>query len=203
MRPILTRATLLAAGIGSGEGESVPRLEFKLSLLLAPLAYGIHHSEEHLLFEFREWRLRYFADNNALSTEAVFIILTSITLLFILLHQRFENRATTYSILMFLMATQVVNAFFHVGGTIYFADFSPGLITGVLVYLPVNFLIARAALAEGLVSRGHLLLLFVVGACVFAMFEAVGPAPMLLVLIAQIGWIAWETRRAGATAQPA
>jgi hypothetical protein len=45
--------------------------------LLAPLAYPIHHGEKHLIFDFRAWRLRYFVDSNALSTEAVLAIDTS------------------------------------------------------------------------------------------------------------------------------
>lgn len=165
---------------------------FTISLLLAPLAYTIHHAEEHLLFNFREWRLRYFADNNPLSTEAVFMVLTAITLIYILLHAGFRNRASAYAILTFLMATQVVNAFFHLFGTLYFNDFSPGLITGLLLYLPVNAIIFHQALREGWVTKGTLVLLLLIGAAIFIAFEMVGPFPMVAVQLFFYGWIAYE-----------
>ena len=165
---------------------------FTISLLLAPLAYTIHHAEEHLLYTFRDWRLRYFADNNPLSTEAVFMILTAITLIYILFHAGFRNRASAYAILTFLMATQVVNAFFHLFGTIYFNDFSPGLITGLLLYLPVNAIIFHQALREGWVTWKSTLALFVIGALIFIAFEMVGPFPMVVVQLFFYTWIAYE-----------
>ena len=165
---------------------------FTISLLLAPLAYTIHHAEEHLVYKFRDWRLSYFADNNPLSTEAVFMVLTGITLVYILLHAGFRNRASAYAILTFLMATQVVNAFFHLFGTIYFNDFSPGLITGLLLYLPVNAIIFREAMREGWVTWRSTALLFVIGALIFIAFEMVGPFPMVTVQIFFYCWIAYE-----------
>lgn len=173
----------------------MPRLDFKTALLLAPLGYAIHHAEEHLFMNFRAWRLSYFADNNALSTEAVFVILSGITLTFLILHSLFENRATAWSVLLFLMASQVANIGFHVGGSLVFQDFSPGTITAVLVYLPVNFVIMRAALREGHVTVSALLGLLVAGVGVFAAFEMLGPLPMLAVILACFAWIGVSAAR--------
>jgi len=156
------------------------RLPFQTSLLLAPLAYAIHHGEEHLIFNFRAWRLRYFADNNALSTEAVLVILVSVSMVYLLLHATVRNRVSAWMAIVFLMATQVHNAIFHLGGTLVFRDFSPGLITAMLLYVPVNVLIIRSALAEGWVSGKILWILFVAGGALFWGFEVIGP-PVLLV----------------------
>ena len=60
--------------------------KFKNLIVLGPLIYAIHHFEEHIIFNFREWRLKYFSDNNAISTEAILIILSSLLLLFIFIH---------------------------------------------------------------------------------------------------------------------
>ena len=57
--------------------------EFKNLIILGPLIYAIHHFEEHIIFNFREWRLKYFSDNNEISTEAILIILSSLLLIFI------------------------------------------------------------------------------------------------------------------------
>ena len=79
------------------------------------------------------------------------------------------------------MTTQVVNAIFHVFFSFYFADFSPGAITGVLLYLPVNYLIYKAALDEGYIKNNtEIAILFVLGSITFVLFEAFGPAVTLI-----------------------
>tara|TARA_B100000902_G_scaffold86328_1_gene90491 strand:+ start:124 stop:645 length:522 start_codon:yes stop_codon:yes gene_type:complete len=145
-------------------------------IVLAPLIYAIHHFEEHIIFNFREWRLTYFSDNNAISTEEVLIRLISILLILVFVHLIKNNRGSAHIVLFFLMATQVVNAFFHIFFSIYFADFSPGTITAILLYLPINYLIVQAAFKEGfLQSYLELLILFIAGIFTFTMFEVIGP----------------------------
>ena len=124
-------------------------LKFQNLIVLSPLIYAIHHFEEHVLYNFREWRLKYFSDNNAFSTETILIILSSLLLIFIFTHLIKNNRASAHLVLFFLMTTQVVNALFHIFFSFYFKDFSPGAITGTLLYLPVNFRIIQAAFKEG------------------------------------------------------
>ncbi len=179
----------------------MPRLSFQTSLLLAPLAYAIHHGEEHILFNFREWRLRHFPDNNALSTETVLAILMGITMVYLLLHATIRKRETAWVTILFLMATQTHNAIYHLGGTIVFADFSPGLITALILYVPVSILIARAALAEGLVTMSQLVLLFVAGGILFWAFEFIGPIVLLVSTLASwlwaVGLARTSTRKAG------
>lgn len=157
----------------------MPRMSFNTALLLAPLAYAIHHAEEHLIFNFRAWRLKYFPDNNALSTEAILAVLVSVGLIYLLLHATIRTRVSAWVVLIFLMATQVHNAIFHLGTTIIFKDFSPGLITALVLYLPVNGLIAWAALKENWVSREQLAAIFVTGGVLFWAFEYVGPLVLL------------------------
>ena len=60
--------------------------EFKNLIVLGPLIYALHHFEEHVIFNFREWRLRYFLDNNTLSTEEVLIRLISLLLIVTFIH---------------------------------------------------------------------------------------------------------------------
>ena len=88
--------------------------KFKNLIVLGPLIYAIHHFEEHIFFNFREWRLKYFSDNNSISTETILIILSSLLLIFIFFYLIKNNRASAHLILFFLMTTQVVNAFFHI-----------------------------------------------------------------------------------------
>ena len=173
------------------------KVTFTASLLLPPIAYAIHHFEEHILFNFREWRLLYFPDSNPLSTELVFMILTTITLLYIFLHHVFENRATAQSILLFLMASQVHNIIFHAGGTVFFWNFSPGLYTAILLYLPVNIYIVLKAFQENWLSRRSLIIVFLLGGVLFWSFEKLGPLPMIVFLVGTYLWIAVETKKTG------
>ena len=86
------------------------------------------------------------------------------------------NRGSAHVVMFFLMTTQVVNAFFHIFFSFYFLDFSPGAITATLLYLPVNYLIFRAAFHEGyLANAPELLLIFVAASLTFALFELIGP----------------------------
>lgn len=174
----------------------MPRLPFATALLLAPLAYAIHHGEEHVVFNFRAWRVKYFPDNNALTTEAVLVVLISISLVYLLLHATMRTRISACMAILFLMATQVHNAIFHLGGTLVFADFSPGLITAIALYLPVNYIIARAALAEGLVSRQQLGMLFIAGGVLFWAFEYIGPVVLLVTTLLTWTWTLVSARSA-------
>jgi len=150
--------------------------EFKNLIVLGPLIYVIHHFEEHVIFNFREWRLKYFSDNNSISTETILIILSSLLLIFIFIHLVKKNKASAHIVLFFLMTTQIVNAFFHIFFSFYFTDFSPGAITSVLLYLPVNILIIISAFNEKFIkSYLEVFILFCLGASTFVLFEIIGP----------------------------
>jgi hypothetical protein len=150
--------------------------KFRNLIILGPLAYALHHFEEHILFDFREWRLSYFYDNNPISTEEVLIRLISLLLIVIFVHLIKNNRGSAHLVLFFLMTTQVVNSLFHIFFSFYFYDFSPGAITATLLYLPINYLIISAAFQEEfLKSFLELFLLFVAGLITFILFELIGP----------------------------
>ena len=161
--------------------------KFSNLIILGPLIYVIHHFEEHIIFNFREWRIRYFLDNNSLATEEVLLRLLAVLLIWIFLHSVKRNRASAHVILFFLMTTQVINAFFHVFFSFYFLDFSPGAVTGILLYLPVNYFILKAALNEGyLNSKKEVGYIFMLGAGTFALFEMIGPIVMLITTILSV-----------------
>ena len=66
--------------------------EFRNLIILSPLIYVLHHFEEHIIFNFREWRLTYFLDNNSLSTEEVLLRLLAVMLVFVFLHSIRRNK---------------------------------------------------------------------------------------------------------------
>ena len=89
--------------------------KFKNLIVLGPLIYAIHHFEEHIIFNFIEWKLQYFQHSAAaLSTEAILSILTCILVLFALLHLVKNNKASAQVVMFIFFAIQVVNAFYHI-----------------------------------------------------------------------------------------
>ena len=169
---------------------------FRDLIILSPLIYVIHHFEEHIIFNFRDWRLLYFLDNNSLSTEEVLLRLLAVMLIMIFLHSIKRNKPSAHIILFFLMTTQVVNAFFHIFFSFYFLDFSPGAITGVLLYLPINYFIFKAALREGLIGgKKEISYLFILGAGTFALFELIGPQVMLVALLLSFAYYFMANKR--------
>lgn len=158
--------------------------KFSNLIVLGPLAYVIHHFEEHILFNFREWRLSYFSDNNSISTEELLIRLISLLLIMIFVHLLKNNRGSAHLVLFFLMTTQVINSFFHIFFSFYFSDFSPGAISATLLYLPINYLIICAALREGfLKSYLELFAVFIAGLITFTLFEFIGPVVIIYAVI--------------------
>ena len=157
------------------------RITFQIALLFAPLSYCIHQLEENM-GGFRPWRLRHFPNNNPLPVEYVFIILTAISLIFIILFSIRKSKATAKVVLFLFMMTQVNNALYHIGTGIIFLDYSPGTITGLLLYLPVNIYIWVKAIKEKWISKINILILFVLGIIGFWTFEMGGPIFIAIIL---------------------
>jgi len=169
--------------------------KFKNLIILSPLAYVLHHFEEHIIFNFRDWRLTYFQDNNSLSTEEILVRLLVVLLIFIFVHSVRKNKGSAHVLLYFLMTTQVVNVFFHIFFSLYFLDFSPGVITGILFYLPINYLIFKAAINEGLLNNTkEIAFIFVLGVSTFALFEYIGPVVMQISFLLSITYYFFSTK---------
>tara|TARA_B100001175_G_scaffold188845_1_gene160201 strand:+ start:1962 stop:2492 length:531 start_codon:yes stop_codon:yes gene_type:complete len=150
--------------------------KFENLLALSPLVYIIHHAEEHIIFNFREWREKYFLDNNFLSTEEMLMRLIGVFLIIFFIHLVTKNRPSALIALFFLMGSQVVNVIFHTFFSFYYNEFSPGAITALLLYLPLNYFIIKAAFNEGfLKDKMEVILIFFLGCTTFTLFEIFGP----------------------------
>ena len=150
-----------------------------------------------MVFNFLEWKLKYFYHSAAaLSTEAILSILVCVLIGFVLLHLVKNNKASAYVILYVLFTIEIINALFHIFFSLYYSDFSPGTITAVLVYLPGNYLIVRAAFQEGYlksyIEYGYIALL---GTTTFVLFEIYGPVIIGLSIICSLLYFAWSNRR--------
>jgi len=117
-------------------------------------------------------------------------------LIFVIIHLIKNNRASAHILIYFLITAQIANAFFHIFFSFYYQDFSPGSITAVLLYLPVNYFIIMAAFNEGfLKNRLELGILFFLGAITFILFEMIGPIVILIsILLSVLYYIIFNRR---------
>jgi hypothetical protein len=104
----------------------------------------LHVAEE--LPNFPEWATRHFG-----TTSTAYFVLSHVPLFAAVIYIVYQaSRPVAGALwLWLLIAVQfalVINAVFHVVTTIWFREYSPGVITGVLVYAPVAlYLLPRGA----------------------------------------------------------
>ncbi|MDQ8161258.1 MAG: HXXEE domain-containing protein [Gemmatimonadota bacterium] len=154
-------------------------LPLQTALLLAPIAWCAHQIEESS-GGFRVWRGRHFPANNALPGPHVFAILTALGLLSILWFTVRRSKPTAAFALLFFLTTQLHNVVYHVGAGVYVADYSPGTVTAVILYLPINlFLLWQAIREQWVTAMGAGALLLVSGGLYWA-FELIGPVVIAL-----------------------
>ena len=132
----------------------------------------------------------------SVSTEGILCILISLLLIFAFMHLIKNNIASAHILIYFLITAQVANAFFHIIFSFYYQDFSPGTITAVLLYLPINYFIIMAAFNEEfLKNRLELGILFFLGAITFILFEMIGPIIILIsILLSVLYYIIFNRR---------
>ena len=107
-----------------------------------------------------------------------------------------NNRASAHVILYILFSTQVVNAIFHIFFSLHYNDFSPGAVTGILLYLPAIFFIVRAGFKEDfLKSYSEYSLIAFLGTVTFVMFEIFGPMILGLGIIVNCMYFSWFNKR--------
>jgi len=133
--------------------ESPQRL-FERSLWLMPAAYAVHIVEEYFGWAgppFVVWvrdtlggiamdRLPWLLAN--LATLAILALAIGVTV-------RLRKPLLSFLLLAYCSGHLFWNALFHLGATAWFGTYSPGAITGALIYLPVMAAVYRRAFGAG------------------------------------------------------
>lgn len=131
-------------------------------MLAVPIAYAIHVLEES--FGFPQWvnmniSVAFTTDKFRLNNLIFLIISIFLTLTV----YRYPRRIMLFCLLTWVSGLFFHNALFHIGGTLYFQDFSPGLISSVIIYIPLSFLILKSILREGQLNNLAILMSFIIG----------------------------------------
>ena len=183
--------------------RTLQRLPLETALLLAPLAYCVHQLEESA-GGFRAWRGRYFPSNNPLPPEYVFGVLTALGLSLIFLFAVRRSKPTAAFVLFFYATMQLHNVIYHVGMGWYLQDYSPGTVSAVLLYVPVNVWLWHKALRAGWVTARAAVMLIGLAGLLYWAFELKGPIMIAVgFLIGVVAVTVAEWRGASAYATPA
>ena len=128
-------------------------ITFHAAVWLCPIAFTLHVLEE--LPRFTPWVKRHinphFTQKHYLKVHLSGIV-GFIGAAFIL--WLFPTRPLVLTFFTFMFTPSLFcNVFFHVGASIAYRSDSPGLITGLVVYLPLYALICKLAFSYGLITE--------------------------------------------------
>ncbi len=166
------------------------KFPFQIAILLGPLTYAFHHLEESI-FGFREWRSRFVGKTNPLPSEYILAILMALYIMYIMLYHVWPNKKTAQIAILGSMTTQFHNAFYHLFGTIIMLEYSPGLVTGLLLYIPCNLFVFYQAYKENLINKSSLIIFLILGGVIFWLFEFIGLIVLVLYQIVIILFLVW------------
>ena len=140
----------------------IPDLSLGQAVWLFCPAFALHVLEEWP--RFTEWARRHTSsrytqrDYNVIHAAGV-----AASLLAALIVWSFPNRPVIFMFFAFVFAPGVLfNAVFHVGASVLTRSYCPGMITAVVIYLPLFALITDLAYKEGLLGFGSLLVTLVI-----------------------------------------
>ena len=134
-------------------GEFLSQLSFRQAVWMLPGAFALHVLEEAP--QFTAWVNRYASPNYTRSYFwRVNLSGLSMTLAFSAIVSAFPS-----PILIFLLYALVIvqgtffNPLFHAGATAAFGTYSPGLLTSLIIHLPLFYFLSALMFREGLLSH--------------------------------------------------
>lgn len=136
------------------------------TLFLAPLCAAALHIFEEFVCPggFAEWDRRYRPAFSASITPRFHLIVNGLLLL--ICYDVWAFRATQAGVALWLLVMALLfgNAIWHVVGAVKMRSYSPGIVTGLLMYVPLSVYGYVRLLQSGRVDVGTAILAFVVGA---------------------------------------
>ena|GEM_PF-616515 len=149
------------------EDRLAPAVSFSArpaSIFIFCIIYGFHMVEE-FCFGFVEWGDVYFGSfdwTQNLFGNAVFLILLAAAC------YAYYKNPVKYLLAGMSSAMWVLgNAFLHISATILGREYSPGIVTAVIFYIPAGLYFLAGWNKRGLVNGKNLIMSFIVGAMLF------------------------------------
>jgi hypothetical protein len=151
-------------GLASALDRLLPELGFRSAVLLFPIATALHVLDEWPGFP--RWARRFasprYSDRAYLITHALAVAMALATAALL---RALPVPWLSFAFFAFVLGPGVFcNALFHAAASAWSRSLCPGVITGVLLYLPLSGLLAGLALREGLLTFPALLAALVIAA---------------------------------------
>jgi uncharacterized protein with HXXEE motif len=139
-------------------------MTFRRVAWLAPLAYAVHVAEENSQ-RFGDWMRVHIAPG---FTTAAFVTVNTVAMTALVSLTALASASTGRSFVLpyFALASALMfwNALVHIGATVHFGVYSPGVVSAVLVYLPSFCVLARLASREGRLTKVTITTALAIGA---------------------------------------
>src|SRR5262245_28289458 len=129
-----------------------------------PIAALLHITEEFFLpGGFRAWYARYRPETSVSFTTTFAVLINALLLAVCLVPPLLGPTPRTVALWLTIAALLAGNAWFHLRGALVTRQYSPGVVTGFLLYLPLAILGFYSFLHAGLASGGTALSAAVIG----------------------------------------
>lgn len=142
--------------------EALSRMEFKKVAWLFAIAFALHEAEE---WNIMVWYDQYFADPPRMSNAVTWFALAFISavgLVWTFLATLPKNqKITAFIILFFPVALAFQNALQHVYWVFLFGAYAPGVVTSVLLLIPLTAYLVARAVREKSVPRWYVVALII------------------------------------------
>ncbi len=143
-------------------------LPFRQAVWLVPATFAVHVLEEAP--GFTDWVNRYAAEqyspDDFVRNNALGLLLTAGATLVV---RRTSNRTVFFVFYSTILTQQALwNTVFHIGAAARFSAYSPGVVTSVLLFLPVWWYLTRLALSEGLIGPRRVAVAVLIGGLIHA-----------------------------------
>ena len=163
-RPGYRTHRILALGHLWSVMDFASHLSFVQVLVLFPPSVALHVAEEWPRFP--RWARRFasaqYSDREYITTHVVALVLAIGAVEVV---RWFPATTVLFGFLAIVFGPGVFcNAWFHIGGTVLSRTYCPGVITGVLVYLPLSLIVAVSGMREGLFTPRLMVAAFAVAA---------------------------------------
>jgi hypothetical protein len=148
-------------------------LPFDRLLWLVPIFFALHNLEEAPFME--SWSKRIpLKVHPTITTRQFIVAVTSLTaagFLLTYISLGYLQPTIGYLLVLEMQAILLVNAFLpHIGSTIRFRMYSPGVISAVVITLPFSFYLFRRAFAEGILTSDQFWTLLGIAPIAMVMF---------------------------------
>lgn len=153
------------------------------SIFLFCLLYALHMVEEFTL-GFVEWGDRYFGSfdwtQNLIGNSIFFVCLAFACYLY------YKNPRKYLWVGMCASMWVLANSFIHISATLLSGEYSPGVVTATVLYIPGGLYFLVKWGRKGLLTWKNLTLSFIVGALIFMLIPTFARAVLLHAKLAEI-----------------